>query len=149
MIYLWSTHVCCTWGLIYCNTGPTIMCCHSIYNTTGPCMQYSTDPCTTVPCILYYWPMYTVLNIPVKVLLICAYSTSGPCIQYLIFLYTVYYWGMPTVLLVHHVGYWSICILFFWSVYAVLLVREYSSIGMCIQFYWSVYTALGGSEYTI
>ena len=58
---------------------------------------------------------------------------------------------MPTVLLVHYVGYWSICIPFFWSVYTVLLVREYSSTGMCIkytglciQFYWSVYTALGG-----
>ena len=46
-----------------------------IYNTTGPCMQYSTGPCTTVPCILYYWPMFTVINVPVQ-------STSDMCIQY-------------------------------------------------------------------
>ena len=108
-----------------------------IYITTGPCMQYSTGPCTTVPCILYYWPMYTVLNVPVK-------SASDMCIQYFWSVYTVLNISVYSILLgnanctmVHHVGYWSICMLLFWSVYTVLMVREYSCTGLCIE-HWGV-----------
>ena len=78
-----------------------------IYNTTGPCMQYSTDPCTyctialmytvlNVPvkstsdmCIQYFWSVYTELNIPVySILLGNANCTIGPSCRLLVHIYT-------------------------------------------------------------
>lgn len=91
-----------------------------IYNTTGPCMQYSTGPCTTVPCILYYWPMYTVLNVPVK-------STSDMCIQY--------FWSVYTVLNI--------------PVYSILLVNANCTIGPSCRLLVHMYTVLLVRVYSI
>ena len=93
-----------------------------IYNTTGPGMPYSTGPCTPVPCILYYWPMYTVLNVPVK-------STSDMCIQYFWSMYTVLNIPVYSILLVNaNCTLGPSCRLLV-HMYIVLLVRVYSITG--------------------
>ena len=81
----------------------------SMYSVLNVSVLLVRVNCTPNLCILYYWPMYTVL--------------TGLCI--------LYYWPMYTVLLVCVYCNAGLCTQYYWSVYTVARFNPSFSITKC------------------